>query len=203
MKKHISRFNKIFFDRPILKLIYTFITLGIFFFISSNFSNITIVKSILNILLIPIILILGAYSVLLIAKIIFIYLIHRPFNQLFNAQNLTSLLLSYAIFIFGILFLISLTFMQIEHLGLGYITYGTCSDNFKPEMIANDQSISHNYFYFSAATFFTIGYGDICPMGLSQIFSILTAFIGNIVTVVLMAIVVTLYLNRKNPDNSG
>jgi len=71
-------------------------------------------------------------------------------------------------------------------------------------MIANDPNISHDYFYFSAITFFSVGYGDVCPMGLCKIMAVVTAFAGNIVTVVLMAIVVSLYLNRrtKTPDQT-
>jgi hypothetical protein len=41
-------------------------------------------------------------------------------------------------------------------------------------------------------------------MGLCKIMAVVTAFAGNIVTVVLMAIVVSLYLNRrtKTPDQT-
>jgi hypothetical protein len=91
--------------------------------------------------------------------------------------------------------------MEIQHLNLGYITYGKCGDKFSSDMIDTDPLISHDYMYFSSVTFFTIGYGDICPMGAAKLVSVIAAFIGNAVTIVLMGIVITLYMKRRERNN--
>jgi hypothetical protein len=80
----------------------------------------------------------------------------------------------------------------------GYLTYGTCSDEFNPEMINIDQNKSSDYFYFSSITLFTVGYGDICPVGWSKILSIINSFAGNFISVILMVIVISAYLNRNH-----
>jgi voltage-gated potassium channel Kch len=56
-----------------------------------------------------------------------------------------------------------------------------------------------NYPYFSAITFFTVGFGDICPMGVSKLVSVLNALIGNLFTVLILAIAITNY--SENRDN--
>ena len=67
---------------------------------------------------------------------------------------------------------------------------------------SEDPNLSHDYLYFSTITFFAVGYGDVCPMGLCKTLAMVTAFAGNLINVVLMAIVVTLYVNRTRgrPD---
>jgi potassium channel LctB len=197
-----SKIWKILFERPILKLVILFFIIGVLFNLIKTFSDALEIKPILNILLFILIIATSVYSGILIVRIILVYLIRRPLKQLFSAQNILSLLFSYAIFVFGILILISVSFMEIQHLDLGYITYGNCGDKFDKNMIDTDPKISHDYLYFSAVTFFTIGYGDICPMGAAKVLSIVTAFIGNIVTVVIMAIVITTYLKRREGNSS-
>jgi hypothetical protein len=138
------------------------------------------------------------FAAALVVRALVEHLIQRPLDRLFRADNIASIIGSYALFIFGILLLVSLSFMAIRYLGWGYITYGQCSDSFSRDMIKSDPKASGDYFYFAAVTFFTIGYGDICPMGASKLLAIVTAFIGNAITVVLMGIVLALYLNRRN-----
>jgi len=67
-------------------------------------------------------------------------------------------------FIFGLLFVI------IDYIGLGK----TWSSVGNPDKI----SVVAQSFYHSAITFFTIGYGDVFPQGLSRIFSAIEGFIG-------------------------
>jgi potassium channel LctB len=184
--------------KPIIRLILLLVVMGIMLRLPSIFPKFIESESVLSHALTFLFIGISIYSLLLIFHIIFHILIKRPLNQLLSAPNIASLIFSYAILLLGILLLISLAFMEITRLNLGYLTYGQCTDKFSKEMIKNDQSMSRDYFYFSAVTFFTIGYGDICPMGLSKILSVLTAFIGNIISVVLMAIVISMYLNRKS-----
>lgn len=87
-----------------------------------------------------------------------------------------------------------------DNLGKGYLTYGTCSDTFIPESAVNASQISHEYFYFSAVTFFTVGYGDICPMGWNKGLALFNAFIGHFISVVVMVIVISYYLKRRNEE---
>jgi hypothetical protein len=47
-------------------------------------------------------------------------------------------------------------------------------------------------------TFFTVGAGDICPMGVSKIVTVLDALIGNAFTVLILAIAITNYSTNKN-----
>ncbi|MEK6954762.1 MAG: ion channel [Candidatus Micrarchaeota archaeon] len=192
----IPKLKKLILDRPVVSLIVLVFVIGLLStaeFSLTGFFGPSTIFSILPIILIVIASILFAY---LVVKILLDYLIQKPIGNLLTAKSLGSLLLSYIAFVLGILILISLMYFEINRLSLGYLTYSSCSDNFDPGMIANDPSISHDYFYFSAVTFFTIGYGDICPMGLSKILSVLTVFSGNIVNVILMGIVITLYLRR-------
>jgi Ion channel len=198
-----SRIWKMLFDRPVLKLIILIFVIAILFRLDQMFTKSFESVKILSLLYFILTIALTVYSVILIIRIILEHLVRRSLNRLFNAQNLASLLISYAIFIFGILILVSIGFAEIQHLELGYLTYGKCSETFNKTMIQTDPNISHDYMYFSSVTFFTIGYGDICPMGAAKFLSVITAFIGNIVTVVLMGIVITLYLKRRESINSS
>jgi len=189
---------ELLFERPIQKLVILLVVSGVFLLLSNFFEELLSQNPFLNIVLVVLNIAFAVYFILLIVRVIFVYLINRQLERLLQARSIFSLLFSYAVFVFGILLVISLFFMQVTQFNLGYLTYGQCSDNFSSSLIKSDKQISRDYFYFSAVTFFTIGYGDICPMGLTKLVSILTAFIGNIVTVVLMGIVITLYLNRQN-----
>lgn len=202
--KRPSRLRRALFDRPILKLLITLLAIGVLFKVVESTSKVWESWPVIGYLIALLGLAVVIYFIVLILHIVGIYLIRKPLDRLLSAQGIFSLLFSYAVFILGILFLVSLAFLVLQNLGLGYLTYGQGSDKFTTEMIANDPNISHDYFYFSAITFFSVGYGDVCPMGLCKIMAVVTAFAGNIVTVVLMAIVVSLYLNRrtKTPDQT-
>ena len=147
----------------------------------------------------------AVYAIVLTGHILSLYLIRKPLNRLLSAGDIVSLLGIYVMFVIGILLVISTLFGAVEDLHLGYLTHGPTSDKFSSDVIdSKDPNISHDYLYFSAITFFSVGYGDICPMGLCKTLAMLTAFAGNVVTVVLMGIVVSLYLNRRNktPDQA-
>ena len=59
-----------------------------------------------------------------------------------------------------------------------------------------DAMRSRDHFYFAGITFYTVGCGDICPMGLSRKLALLNAFSGNFFSVVKMAMVIYLWIER-------
>jgi potassium channel LctB len=132
-----------------------------------------------------------------------VYLIRRVYNRLLSAQNLFRLLVSYVIFIMLILLLFAVFYRFTEQHGFGYLTYGKCQDRFEKDMASRDTEKSSSYFYFAAVTFFTVGYGDICPMGAAKLIALVNAFIGSFVTVVLMVIVISAFLHRINSQWLG
>lgn len=119
---------------------------------------------------------------------------------MYSATNLLGIFVSYILFIISLSIFFAFGYGAIEDAGLGYLTYGRCSDDFVPSMIQTDSDKSTDYFYYTTVTFFTIGYGDICPMGIAKYLSIFNGFIGNFVTVVLMVIVISSYLKRVPAD---
>jgi potassium channel LctB len=202
--KKPSGWRQALFNRPVLKL---FLVL-LFILIASTLAQWISIR-LLTLLVAPVILAAIVYVVILIGNIVSLYLIRKPLGRLLSARDIFSLLGSYVMFIVGILLVISTLFGAVEELHLGYLTHGPTTDAFNGDVIdSGDPNISHDYLYFAAVTFFTVGYGDVCPMGLCKILAIVTAFAGNIVTVVLMAIAVSVYLNRRAkppqvPDEVG
>ena len=197
--KKPSGLRRALFDRPILKLFLTLLCIVIGFTLAQH-TSIPLLKFV--VLLLTVVAVL--YAVVLIGHIVSFYLIRKAFARLLSARDIVSLLFSYAMFIVVILLVISVLFMVVEELELGYLTHGPTTDEFNSEVIdSEDPNISHDYLYFSAVTFFSVGYGDICPMGLCKILAMVTAFAGNIVNVVLMGIVVSVYLNRRNSDQAS
>jgi len=124
-------------------------------------------------------------------------MIGRSLNHMLTAQSLWKMAFGYVLCIFGIILLLSMGYYTIDALGKGYLTYGTCSDKFDPSMISSDALRSSNHLYFAAITFFTVGYGDVCPMGWSKLLAIINASIGHFFSAVVMVIVVTLYFKRR------
>ncbi|MFH1750199.1 MAG: ion channel [Candidatus Micrarchaeota archaeon] len=194
----VSKIKELLFSRPVAGLIILVLLIDALTNAEGSIIDIFGPKTAYSIIPIALIVVSAALFGIIVVRIIIDYLIRKPIDKLLTAENLGSLLLSYALFVFGILLLISFSYLELNRFGLGYLTYGKCTDTFSPALMESDSNISHDYFYFSAVTFFTIGYGDICPMGLSKYLSIVTVFMGNIVTVILMAIVITLYLRRKH-----
>jgi potassium channel LctB len=134
--------------------------------------------------------ILGIYIVLSI-----FYFVDYSFHKLMEARNLGMLALYYLAFIFTVILIFSMFYAIVEGAGFGYLKYGECDSEFN--MIDDDFDSSNDYFYFSAITFFAVGYGDICPMGLAKGISVLNAFVGNFIAVVIMVLVVSYYVKRK------
>jgi Ion channel len=197
--KRFSGLRRALFDRPIFKLFLVLLFLVIAFTLTRYISI-----PVLSLLVALAIVIAIVYAIILTGHIVGLYLIKRAFARLLSARDIVSLLFSYAMFIAVILLVISTLFGVVEALKLGYLTHGPTTDEFNSDVIdSEDPDISHDYLYFTAVTFFSVGYGDICPMGLCKIVAVVTAFAGNIVSVVLMGIVVSLYLNRRSSDQAS
>jgi hypothetical protein len=198
--KRPSRLRRALFDRPVLKLFLTFLFMVIVSTLA-RYTSMPLLRFAAALVTVTAV----VYAIVLTGHIVSLYLIRKPLDRLFSARDLFSLLLSYVMFVVGILLVISVIFMVVEDLHLGYLTYDP-TQRLSSDMIDNkDPNLSQDYLYFSAITFFSVGYGDVCPMGFCRFLAMATAFAGNIVTVVLMAIVVSLYLNRRTraPDQSS
>jgi hypothetical protein len=183
-----SKINSILFARPLFKFI-MLLVLQLLTFIFINFFPedfpIRIFISVLNVLI-------AFYFIFLV-----IHVSKKSFSYLMNPTHIGALIGSYIILIVMILLVFSTIYNVVDLTGLGYIKYGSCSDNFNSSMIASDATISRDFFYFSAMTFFGVGYGDICPMGLAKIISIIAALIGHVVSVILVALILNNYINMK------
>jgi hypothetical protein len=130
-----------------------------------------------------------------------VFIIRHSVRSLLSAPNLWKLLGSYVMFILAVLMLFSFAYKSFEGLNRGYLTYGKCSDHFDPGMIDQDPARATDYFYFSAVTLFTVGYGDICPMGWNKGLALINSFAGNLISVVLMVIVISTYIHRSSSAN--
>lgn len=186
--QELSVLGKLFFTHPI----YKFLALAIIYIVLVNiqnyFSN-NLPRIIINIIGV----LISIYFV-----IVIIYFVKRWFNRFINPENLFVLLVTYTLFIIGILLILSTLFNLTEITGLGYLKYGICQDKFDSSMIHSDPNISKQFFYFTSSTFFLIGYGDICPMGLAKYLAILTGFIGHLISVIVVALVINNYLRKKS-----
>ena len=182
--KKINGVRKVLFSRPLTK----FVFLILVYIILSNILKYYPKRYEIRLPIAFVEIFIAIYFI-----IVMVYMIKGFVNHLLKPRNLLSLIGAYALFLFGILFIFSTIFNIIEIGKWGYIRYGGCTSNFKPEMIANDNLISRDFFYFSAVTFFTVGYGDICPMGVARQISIIAAFTGHIVSVLIVALLINNY----------
>ncbi len=182
------RMLHLLFDRPILKFVILaavqIVLISLSGYIPYNFFIrwITIILTIL----------IAIYFIAVI-----VHLIRSSLKHLMNPKSFISLIGAYCLFIFVILVISSILYNATELSGLGYIKYGTCTPNFSPSMISSDPLISRDFFYFSAMTYFTVGYGDICPMGFARIISIIIGFISHVVSVLFVAFILNNYIRKR------
>jgi potassium channel LctB len=191
VEKHVERFTgfgKILFDKPILKF-FVFLAIQIIIsFISEFFPGNIILRAVINVISV----LISIYFI-----VILIYLIRKWFKKLLNPENIFMLIVSYILFILGILLFLSTIFDLAEIAGFGYLKYGVCSDNFNSSMIKTDAQASKGFFYFTAITFFSVGYGDICPMGIDRTLAVITAFIGHLISVIIVVLIINNYIRKK------
>lgn len=142
------------------------------------------------------------------AFIIALALFRHGLKYLFNNQgNIYELIIGYAMAVLGIIFFFTTLYSISEELHTGYLTYGECSDiDVDERVIFNDPNTVQSFsgkFYFSAVTFFTIGYGDICPMGLNKGLSLVNGFFGSVFATIILAIAIAKYLEKDRDKKRG
>ena len=182
-----------------------------------SFTALFVLNAILTIerKIIPIGIIIAAFFILVVFVIIYlVYRIRLNITKLLHHElKFTEILTGYVTSVIFIIILFSILYFAMTLLGVGYLKYGSCVDNvdITRQLIDNDplrvKEFIH-YPYFSAVTFFTVGFGDICPMGTSKLISVLNALIGNLFTVLILAIAITNYSTNKgnekdNKDNEN
>lgn len=154
----------------------------------------------------PLGVLIASFFLLVIYVIIFLaYRIRKNITRLLHHElKFSEILTGYITSVIFIVILFSILYWAMNVLGVGYLKYGSCIDtvDITRQVIDSDPlRITEfiNYPYFSAITFFTVGFGDICPMGVSKLVSVLNALIGNLFTVLILAIAITNY--SENRDN--
>jgi hypothetical protein len=166
--------------------------INIFFFTSRN---------------IPIL--VDAIAFLLLISYIVIFLITRiqvNIRKLVHHElKFSGIFIAYITSVIFIILLFSIIYWSMTFFGVGYLKYGSCIDNaeLSKHIIDSDPLRVREfiqYSYFSAITFFTVGFGDICPMGMSKIAATLNALIGNAFTVLILAIAITNYSANKSNE---
>jgi hypothetical protein len=186
--KKESWFKRLLFDKPITKFVFFAIIYIILIFVleqTAEDNSIRIPITIIHV-------ILASYLILLM-----IYVIRHSMKKLTSSKHTRELIGYYVVFLIGIIIILSTVLNLIELSKTGYITYGKCSDHFTPSLVTTDPGRSHSFFYFTAMLF-TVGYGDICPMGTAKIFSVITAIIGHVISVVLVALIINNHLRLKD-----
>ncbi len=183
-----SKLKHRLFDHPVIKFI-IFILINLTLTQLSGYypeNNIISITSIIINITIAVYFVMGI-----------IYIVRRELNRLLNPKNTLSLVGAYAFLVIMVI-LIFATIFSIVNLGkFGALQYGSCSDSYDPHFQIPDSIVSHDYFYFSAVTFFTVGYGDICPMGIMKYAAILNALVGHLISVIVVALILNNYMRLK------
>lgn len=131
---------------------------------------------------------------------------HQINKLLHHELKFKEIISGYSTSVIFMVLLFGILYSSMALLGVGYLRYGSCVDTseLSRSIIAQDPlavSIFAHEVYFSAITFFTVGYGDICPMGADKIIAVLNAIIGNAFTVIVLSIAITNYsANKLNGD---
>jgi hypothetical protein len=120
-----------------------------------------------------------------------------------NQLAIKQIIIGYVSTILAFVGLFAILYWGVATWGVGYLKYGTCSAaSVTAQMIANDPGFitdGLNYVYFSVMTFLTVGYGDICAMGsATKIIAMIEALVGNVFTLLILAIAVSNYSRRNN-----
>ncbi len=117
----------------------------------------------------------------------------------------SQIITAYVVSVIFIILLFSIMYWAMTLVGAGHLKYGSCIGNaeFSKEDILQDPLLvtdPAHYSYFSAMTFFSVGYGDICPMGMNKLIATINAIIGNAFTVLILAMAITNYSSNKDNE---
>jgi len=186
-----SWIKRLLFEKPLIKFIFFVVIYIILIFILEDTAEISSIRIPLTIVHV----ILAAYLILLM-----LYVIRHSMTKLLSSKHSKGLIIYYVVFLIGLIIILSTVLNLIELSRTGYITYGKCSDHFTPSMVTQDSQRSHSFLYFTTMLF-TVGYGDICPMGTAKIFSMITAIIGHVLSVILVALIINNHFRLKEDDN--
>ncbi len=122
---------------------------------------------------------------LLVIKILDLLLNHAS-KKIEQTGKLQIVIVTYVVSTLLLMFLFSQSYLFLQSQKLGYITYWDCTNTYSIENFDTDTQITDDYFYFSAITYLTIWYGEICPMWLSKNISVIngiTWFVFNIIII--------------------
>lgn len=141
------------------------------------------------------------YSIMIILFVLTILTMIYLFFQsiIFVRLNLESgksfySIATYVLVFVWITFLVSILLNISQINNWGTLSYD-CSKNLGPQL---NESVSKEFFYFSATTILTIGYGDICPLGFSRVLASITGFLGMFMYVGFIFLLVKYYIINNN-----
>ena len=118
----------------------------------------------------------------------------KTINALFNAKTLFRLLAAYILSAMLLIGFISPMYYMADLTNSGYLKYGTCTDKMSQDQMLQDiknNVVSDNRIYFTSVTFFALGYGDICPMGVSKYIALFNVAVGVFFITAIMAIAIS------------
>ncbi|GEM_PF-6005559 len=149
--------------------------------------------------------VIASFFVLIFYVVLFlIYRIRANINRLIHHElKFKEIVTGYVSSVIFIIVLMSILYWGVTVLGVGYLRYGSCVDNVnitRDVIMSDPLRVSEllQYSYFSATTFFTVGFGDICPMGYAKFLTVMDALIGNAFTVLILAMAITNYTSSKD-----
>ena len=188
--KEKSWSERVLFNNPLLKFAFFILVYVILDFILEDFAETTSVR-------VPLTIVHGLLAIYFIS--VMVYVVRHSMRRMVSSRRSSELIGYYLLFLIGIILMLSTVLNIIELSRTGYITYGKCSDTFTSSMVKTDPQRSHNFFYYTAMLF-TVGYGDICPMGLAKLFSIITAILGHVLSVILVALIVNNHFKLREKE---
>lgn len=129
----------------------------------------------------------------------------KSLSTLFNSRSILRLLVGYILSAMLLIGFLAPLYFVAEATSTGYLKYGICSDTMTKEQMAKDtenNAVSHERLYFTAVTFFSLGYGDVCPMGLSKYIALLNVAVGMFFVTAIMAIAIARFQRRTADEEN-
>ncbi len=182
-------------------------------------NNVNIITGIIFILLALVILVGKIYWPLLVLTslalglvwmtINLINLVNNSYELVFNnAGNKNYLILGYLLLIIIVIFCFAIFYHSSPNssIKMGHLTYGECNDNFNLSIDNYNTDVKAvksfgGAIYFSTITFFSVGYGDICPQGYFKMVSMFNAFMGHFIIVIVLGLAFIKY--QRNNKKGG